>query len=288
MFSLNRIELIGYQTQPVTLRQTPSGTSVTDLNVVVPYSFKSEKGETLSGKSFHTVTVWGSMADVAGQYVRPGSQLYISGRLQTDGWEDEQSGEKRSKTKVVAMDMIMLDPKAGQIEVPASAAAVTQCINRVQVIGNVTRDPEMRTTTNGNQVLSCGIATNERWKDKASGEMKERVEFHNIVVWGELALAVQQTIKKGNRAYVCGRVQTRTWETQTGQKRATTEIIADQVSLLGVKNPVALASVTTEAFVPSSSAALSAPAQSDSQPVAAGDMPDIKYESEIKPEDLPF
>lgn len=291
MFSLNRIELIGYQTQPVVLRQTPGGATVTDLNIVVPYTFQSDKGETLSGKSFHTVTVWGSMADVAGQYIRPGTQLYISGRLQTDSWEDEQSGEKRSKTKVVAMDMILLDPKSGQLEAPAGASSVLQCLNRVQVIGNVTRDPEMRTTTGGQHVLSLGVATNERWKDKASGEMKERVEFHNIVVWGDLALQVQQAIKKGNRAYVCGRVQTRTWETQTGQKRATTEIIADQVSLLGVKNPVAQASVSTDAYVPG--AARSASPAQPRQAVAAGDtstgtMPDIKYESEIKPEDLPF
>jgi single-stranded DNA-binding protein len=67
MFSLNRIEIIGYQTQPVTIRQTPSGTSVTDLNLVVPYAFQNAKGEMISGKSFHTVTIWGAMADVAGQ-----------------------------------------------------------------------------------------------------------------------------------------------------------------------------------------------------------------------------
>jgi single-strand DNA-binding protein len=287
MFSLNRIEIIGYQTQPVTLRQTPGGTSVTDLNIVVPYTFQSGKGEQLSGKSFHTVTVWGSMADVAGQYVRPGSQMYISGRLQTDSWEDEQSGEKRSKTKVVAMDMILLDPKGGQTEVPASAAQLTQCLNRVQVIGNVTRDPELRTTTSGQHVLSFGVATNERWKDKASGEMKERSEFHNVVAWGELAVAIQANVKKGQRVYVCGRVQTRSFETQAGQKRSTTEVIADQVSMLGVKNADAVTAITSEGAA--APARASAPRSAQREPVAAGvSIPEIKYESEIKPEDLPF
>ncbi|HRH92903.1 MAG TPA: single-stranded DNA-binding protein [Candidatus Peribacteria bacterium] len=294
MFSLNRIEIIGYQTQPVSLRQTPGGTSVTDLNIVVPYTFQSGKGETLSGKSFHTVTVWGSMADVAGQYVRPGSQMYISGRLQTDSWEDEQSGEKRSKTKVVAMDMILLDPKGGQTEVPASAAPLTQCINRVQVIGNITRDPEMRTTTSGQNVLSFGVATNERWKDKASGEMKERTEFHNVVAWGELAVAIQANVKKGQRVYACGRVQTRSFETQAGQKRYTTEVIADQVSMLGIKNADAVAAISADgAAMPArSSAPASAPraaSQVEREAVGVGaSIPDIKYESEIKPEDLPF
>ncbi len=287
MFSLNRIDIIGYQTQPVTVRQTPGGASVTDLNIVVPYSFRSEKGEQIQGKSFHTVTVWGSMADIAGQYVRPGSQLFISGRLQTDSWEDEQTKEKRSKTKLVCMDMILLDPKSGQADSPPGSVSVTQCLNRVQIVGNVTRDPELRVTTSGQNVVSFSVATNERWKDKASGEMKERSEFHNIVVWGELALETQKYIKKGNRAYVSGRVQTRTWETQTGQKRYTTETIADQVLLLGIKNADALASLQSDAV-------LSQPPhhESDSSagqsPAAGMAMPDISYESTIKPEDLPF
>lgn len=285
MFSLNRIDIIGYQTQPVQVRQTPGGASVTDLNIVVPYSFQTSKGEQLSGKSFHTVTVWGAMADVAGQYVRPGSQLFISGRLQTDSWDDTSSGEKKSKTKIVAMDLILLDPKDGQRDVPAGAQSLASCVNRAQVVGNVTREPEMRTTTGGQNVLTLGVATNERWKEKATGEMKERSEFHNVVVWGEMAKAVQAGVKKGQRVYVTGRVQTRTWETQDGKKRATTEIIADQVTMLGVKNGDAMSNIREDG------ADMSAPAPraSKSAPVAAGAaIPDIKYESEIKPEDLPF
>jgi single-strand DNA-binding protein len=282
MFSLNRIELIGYQTQPVTRRQTPSGTSVTDLNLVVPYSFQSAKGESLQGKSFHTITLWGSMADIAAQYVRPGSQLFVSGRLQTDSWEDQESKEKRSKTKVVALDMILLDPKGGQIDAPSDADVLLSCLNRAQVVGNVTKDPEMRTTTNGTSVLTLSVASNERWRDKASQETKERTEFHNVVIWGDLAKAVQRAIRKGQRVYVSGRVQTRTWETQAGQKRATTEIIADTVSLLGVKNAEALSSLQTAAA--SESSTPSAPAAVS----ASSSLPEIKYESEIKPEDLPF
>ncbi len=287
MFSLNRIHIIGYQTQPVTVRQTPSGASVTDLNLVVPYSFKAEGGETLTGKSFHTVTLWGPMADVAGQYVKPGSQVFVSGRLQTDSWEDEQSGEKRSKTKITALDMILLDPKDGQHEAPKGASDITSCLNHVQVIGNVTRDPELRTTTSGQQVLTLGIATNERWRDKA-GETKERTEFHNVVVWGATAAALSTSVKKGQRLFASGRVQTRTWETQQGQKRYTTEIVADQVSLLGIKNAEALASVQTDAFIPSKKEKKTGDAEAT--PVAHGrsDIPEINYESEIKPEDLPF
>ena len=286
MFSLNKVEIIGYQTQPVTLRKTPSGTSVTDLNIVVPYAFESAKGGMIQGRSFHTVTIWGSMADIAGQYVRPGSQLYLSGRLQTDSWDDEATKEKRSKTKIVAMDLILLDPKDGQGTAPASAAPLLTYLNRAEVIGNVTREGEMRTTTSGQSVLTLGVATNEKWKDKASGEMKERAEFHNVVVWGDLAKAVQASLKKGQRVFVSGRVQTRTWETKEGQKRATTEITADTVTLLGMKNADAQNAMSSDAGAPRASSASMAPAESVSQDT--GSMPEIKYESEIKPEDLPF
>ncbi|MBU0766273.1 single-stranded DNA-binding protein [Patescibacteria group bacterium] len=286
MFSLNRVHIIGYQTQPVEIRQTPGGASVTDLNIVVPYQFKSESGETLTGKGFHTVTLWGPMADIAGQYVRAGSQLSLAGRLQTDSWEDEKSGDKRSKTKIVALDMIMLDPKDGQLPAPEGASGILSAVNRADIIGNITRDPELRTTTNGKQVLSIGVATNERWKDKSSGETKERVEFHNVVVWGELAEEINKSVKKGQRLFVSGRVQTRSWETQQGNKRTTTEIIADSVSLLGIANPAALESVqaTSERTQTSSGA----PFQEEPQGEPAGGIPEVQYKSDVKAEDLPF
>ncbi|MDD5624001.1 MAG: single-stranded DNA-binding protein [Candidatus Peribacteraceae bacterium] len=287
MFSLNRVHLVGYQTQPIELRQTPGGTSVVDLNLIVPFSFKSEKGEILQGKSFHVVTAWGSMADFAGQYVRPGSHLFIAGRLQTDSWEDQTTKEKRSKTKIVALEMILLDPKDGQLPTPEGAKEILTSVNRAEIVGNVTRDPEIRTTTGGQQVLTMGVATNDRWKEKGTGEDRERAEFHNVVVWGTLADEVSRAIRKGNRAYVSGRVQTRSWETQQGQKRTTTEIIADQVSLLGVQNRTAMESVEASAqrAPRSSSRASAAPSAA---PVAASDIPDIQYKSEIKVEDLPF
>lgn len=283
MFSLNRVSLIGYQTQPVELRQTPSGTAVTDLNLVVPNSFTSATGEQLTGKAFFTVTLWGPMAEVASQYIRPGAELYISGRLQTDTWEDQQSGEKKSKTKVVGQEMILLDPKDGQRPTP-QGADLGKCLNHVEVIGNVTKDPEMRTTTSGQNVLTLGVASNERWKDRQSGEDKERTEFHNVVVWGELAQQVVKNIKKGNKVFVAGRIQTRSWETQTGSKRTTTEIVAEQLSMLGVRNPAA-----EEAMNARPSPRVSQePSPVSAEPVAAGVIPEVQYQSEVKVEDLPF
>ncbi len=288
MFSFNRVHIIGYQTQPVTIRQTPGGTSVTDLNLVVPYKFKSESGEMLDGKGFHTVTLWGPMAEVAGKFVRPGSQLFISGRLQTDTWEDEKTSEKKSKTKIVGLDMIMLDPKEGQIPMP-QGSSLSQCVNRADVIGNVTRDPEIRTTTGGQQVLTLGVATNERWKDRATNQDKERTEFHNVVLWGALADDVGKNLKKGNRVFVSGRVQTRSWETKEGSKRYTTEIIAENISLLGTKNPAVTDTIQMDG-APASQRNDSPMNQDRGMPDMnqSMEMPAVAYASEIKPEDLPF
>ena len=287
MFSFNRVTIIGYQTQPVTIRQTPNGSSVTDLNLVVPYTFKAESGEQLSGKSFHTVTMWGPMADVAGRFLKAGSQVFISGRLQTDSWEDATTKEKRSKTKIVALDMIMLDPKDGQLPAPDASSPLLSTVNRADIVGNVTREPEMRTTTSGQKVLTLGVATNEKWKEKATGEEKERSEFHNIVVWGALAEAVVNGVHKGNRVAVSGRVQTRGWETKEGAKRTTTEIIADSLSLLGAKNPAVESSIDPTGSRTQQRGESGGEYSQDQQPAPVGagmNVPEIAYSSEIKAE----
>ena len=105
-------------------------------------------------------------------------------------------------------------------------------LNRAQLIGNLTRDPETRTTPNGQTVSTFGVATSSTWKD-AAGQKQERVEFHNIVAWGKLGEICGKYLKKGRPVYVEGRLQTRSWEDQQGNKRYTTEIRGDRIVLLG-------------------------------------------------------
>jgi single-strand DNA-binding protein len=99
-------------------------------------------------------------------------------------------------------------------------------LNRATIIGNVTRDPEIRYTPNGQSVASFGVATNRRWKDP-NGQQQEATDFHDIVAWGKLAEIIQQIIHKGNKIYVDGRIQTRSWEGQDGVKRNRTEIVME-------------------------------------------------------------
>lgn len=104
-------------------------------------------------------------------------------------------------------------------------------LNKTMIIGNATRDPEMRTTTTGQNVCSFGVATNRSWTD-ASGQKQEQAEFHNIVAWGKLAEICSQYLTKGRKVYVEGRLQTREWQAQDGTKRNRTEIVADNMILL--------------------------------------------------------
>lgn len=107
-------------------------------------------------------------------------------------------------------------------------------LNKAMIIGNLTRDPESKTTPSGQNVTSFGLATNLVWTD-ANGEKQTRPEFHNIVAWRKLGEICAQYLKKGNKVYIEGRIQTRDWEGQDGVKRYRTEIVADNMIMLDTK-----------------------------------------------------
>jgi len=135
-------------------------------------------------------------------------------------------------------------------------------INKVIIIGNCVRDPEIRTMNNGKRVASFSIATSERWKDKATGERKEKAEFHNVIVYSEgLVNVVESYVKKGSKLYVEGALQTRKWQDQSGNDKYTTEIVLQgfksQLALLGGKDDTGAGSqVDTSDMSPEQRAAL--------------------------------
>jgi single-strand DNA-binding protein len=104
-------------------------------------------------------------------------------------------------------------------------------LNKAQIIGNLTRDPEVKSTPNGITVATFSVATSYMWKDQ-SGQRQEKAEFHNVVAWRRLAEIVGQYLKKGSKVYIEGRLQTRDWLGQDGVKRYRTEIIAENVIML--------------------------------------------------------
>lgn len=107
-------------------------------------------------------------------------------------------------------------------------------LNKVLLIGNLTRDPEMRYTTSGTPVVTFGLATNKSWKDQ-DGNAKEIAEFHNIVAWNKMAEICQQLLAKGMKVYVEGSLTTRSWESEDGSTRYKTEVRIDDMILLDSK-----------------------------------------------------
>lgn len=107
-------------------------------------------------------------------------------------------------------------------------------MNRVFLIGNLTKDPELKTTPSGVSVLRVGIATNKKWKND-NGELVEKAEFHNVVMWRGLAETFAKYMTKGSKVSIVGELQTRKWEDKEGITKYSTEIIANEVEFLGTK-----------------------------------------------------
>ena len=151
-------------------------------------------------------------------------------------------------------------------------------LNRATLIGNVTRDPELKTIASGQSVCSFGVATNMQWTD-AQGQKQQRAEFHNIVAWGKLAEICGQYLTKGKKIYIEGRLQTRDWEAQDGAKRTRTEIVAENMIMLdrGGAPGASFSNTRAPSDEPAAPAAPSEPAMEKGM----GDQ-------EIRIEDIPF
>jgi single-strand DNA-binding protein len=109
-------------------------------------------------------------------------------------------------------------------------------VNKAIVIGRLGRDPELRNLPSGGTVCSMSIATTEKWKDKATGEAKESTEWHQISLFGRLAEIAAEYLRKGARVYIEGSLRTRKWQDKQGQDRYSTEIIANELQMLGDRN----------------------------------------------------
>ena len=106
-------------------------------------------------------------------------------------------------------------------------------VNKAILIGHLGRDPEIRYSASGSAIANINLATSDSWKDRQSGETQERTEWHRVVFFGKLAEIAGEYLKKGSQVYVEGRLQTRKWQDQQGQDRYTTEIVANEMTMLG-------------------------------------------------------
>ena len=142
-------------------------------------------------------------------------------------------------------------------------------LNKVMLIGNLTRDPEMRYTPQGTAVCTLGLATNRSWVVE-SGEKREETEFHRIVAWNKLAELCSQLLFKGRRIYVEGRLQTRQWTGQDGSQRQATEVVIEDMIILDAKRQ------------DDQGQEMPAPANEQSAPIA------VESASDVPVDDIPF
>lgn len=160
--------------------------------------------------------------------------------------------------------------------------------NRVELIGNLTRDPELRYTPNGAAVCTFGLATNRTYVTE--GERKEEVDFHRLVAWNKLAELCSQLLKKGVKVFISGRLQTRQWEAQDGTQRTTTEIVIEDMILLTPKS--AGEYTQTEEVpvpeVPPQEEVSKAPADAVKEPKPKAEKVPEAPKEEVADEDLPF
>ncbi|MCL5095483.1 MAG: single-stranded DNA-binding protein [Patescibacteria group bacterium] len=174
-------------------------------------------------------------------------------------------------------------------------------LNKVLLIGNLTRDPELRYTPQGTAVCSFGLATNRQWTTE-SGEKREEAEFHRIVAWNKLAELCSQLLTKGRKVFVEGRLQTRSWQAPDGQQKTATEIVIDDMIILdsrrlGEEVPAGTTAVpvnTKEPVIETAQPATAEAEESDKKKKKKEEAPatEVTEESqenqEINPDDIPF
>lgn len=159
-------------------------------------------------------------------------------------------------------------------------------VNKVILVGRLTRDPEVRTTSSGQSVTSVSIATNRSWTNKSTGQKQEQTEYHNIVLWGRLAEIAGQYLTKGQEAFFEGRLQTRAYTGKDGIERRTTEVVAETMQF---GSRAQGSSAPRQNQSPAQNQA--APIQNQAAPVQNEEIPTINLDDEqdeVKIEDVPF
>ncbi len=166
---------------------------------------------------------------------------------------------------------------------------MARSLNRVQLIGNLTRDPELRYTPAGSAVCTFGLATNRSWTTD-SGEKREEVDFHRIVAWNKLGELCSQFLVKGRKVYVEGRLSTRNWTGQDGSQKSTTEVVIDDMILLDSKGSGAqhTAPASEETYAGHEADEHQAKEPVKKKSVKHEEQPAPVREDEVAPDDIPF
>jgi single-strand DNA-binding protein len=285
--SVNKVILIGRLGKDPELEATSGGTPMARFTLTTEEVFKDRSGEQQRRTEEHTIVAWSRLAEICGERLTLGKQIYVEGSVRSRQWED-QSGNKRTAYEIIARRMAMLGSRAeserasvtsvepDQAERPSPAEPspepeVADSVNKVFLIGRLGRDPELKYTSGGTPLARFTLATDEVFRDR-SGEQQRRTEWHTIVAWSRLAEICGEYLTKGKQVYIEGSIRSRQWEDQSGNKRTSYDIVARQMTMLG-----------SRAESERAAAAPAARGQGERAPA-----PDSAPEPEITDEDIPF
>ena len=230
---MNKVMIIGFVERKPEVRHTANGQPVASFSVSTSRHWTTNAGEDRNATEWFNVVAWGDLAEAAGTQLEMDQRLYAEGYLQTRSWDDA-NGHRHVRTEVVASKLIPMETREA---IAAQNAGTTSdgcslCLNRVMVIGNLGRNPEMRYTPDGQAVTSFSLAATRTWASGQGGR-SDSTEWFNVVSWGSLAEICNQYLTKGRRVYVEGELRTRGWEQPDGNKHFRTELVANEMIMLG-------------------------------------------------------
>jgi single-strand DNA-binding protein len=230
---MNKVMIIGFVERDPEVRRTAEGQAVASFGVSTNRRWTTNSGQSRESTEWFQLVSWGKLAELAGHRIRKNQRIYAEGYIQTRTWEGAD-GQRRFLTEFVVSKLIPVgEPGALSVEdAGEDEEEEPLCLNRVMVIGNLGRDPEMRYTPGGQAVTTFNLAATRTWT-AANGERRDSTEWFSVVSWGSLAEICNQYLAKGRRVYVEGELRTRGWDQPNGQRHFRTELVASEMIMLG-------------------------------------------------------
>ncbi len=313
--TVNKVFLWGTVDKDPEIISTHTGVPMANLTLATSDRFQDQQGNWQDRTEWHTLVAFKRTAEIVRDYVKKGTKLYIEGKLQTRSWDDEKSGQKRYKTEILVFDLSLLSGRLDDSEGASSQSAsqndylaqlpyVQQAeiaddiaqqaeirskrVNRIFLLGNVGKDPEIRSSASGTIVATFGLATSDRFQDQ-QGNWQDRTEWHTLVAFKRTAEIVRDYVKKGSKLYIEGKLQTRSWDDkESGLKRYKTEVVVFDLSLLSGREEGAGRSSTGGYSRAAGSAGAAASFDQRTPAAAGGGADDYAQQAEISDDDIPF
>nr|ABG23243.1 single-stranded DNA-binding protein [Deinococcus murrayi] len=227
---MNHVYLIGALARDPELRYTPGGTAVFEATVAGEDHIVGNDGKERKLPWYHRVSILGKPAEwQAERNLKAGDAVMVEGSLEYSSWEAPEGG-KRSMVRVKALRMEQLGSAPELVQDAGGGVRMAGGMNEVVLIGNVTRDPELRYTPAGDAVLGLGLAVNESWQDR-QGQRQEKTHWIDVTLWRDLAESMKD-LRKGDPILVQGRLVNEAWTDREGNKRNSTKVEATRVEAL--------------------------------------------------------